>query len=264
MRKKIASFDIDMTLLDHAGYKVPESAMNALEKLRNHYYIVLSTGRDLDARFSAGLREMFEPDAVIHLNGTKITVGDRIIYEHFMEPSLVKRLLAFAENREFALGVTTGCDDYFVNPEYVTQHDMMRWGRSDRNFQNPRRLLDIGVRTMAYIGPEEGVRQVEAAFPELKLPMFAGRQGADVIEKEASKAEGLKRLCQYFRVALEDTVAFGDSMNDYEIVKLAGIGIAMGNGAEELKMTADYVTTAIGQDGIWNACVHLGLFGGRD
>lgn len=257
--KGIVSFDMDMTLLDHSNYKIPESALRAIEKLRERYYIVIATGRDLDSRFSAGLREMVEPDAVIHLNGTKITVGDELIYEHHMDPELARRLLKFAEGKNFAIGITTGEEDYFINPEYVVRHDMVRWGQSDRNFQDPQKLYQMDIRTFAYIGHEEGVWLVEEAFPEVKLPMFSSREGADVIEKEASKAEGLKRLCSYYGVPMSDTVAFGDSMNDYEIVRDAGIGVAMGNSVEELKQVADYVTTSIGEDGVWNACVQLHL-----
>ncbi|MFQ9704816.1 MAG: HAD family hydrolase [Enterocloster clostridioformis] len=89
--------------------------------------------------------------------------------------------------------------------------------------------------------------------------MFSGNMGADVVEREASKAEGLKRLCQYYDIGLERTVAFGDSMNDYEIVREAGIGVAMGNSVEELKTVADYVTDDIDRDGIWKACRHFSL-----
>jgi len=258
--KGIASFDYDMTLLNHEDFKVPDSAMRALERLRERYYIVLATGRDLETRFSAGISEIIDPDAVIHLNGTKITVGDKLIYEHRMDPELVRRLLEFSRGKEFALGITSGDEDYFVNPEYVTRHDLRRWGQSDRNFKNPEELCSMCVRTMTYLGHESGVKLVEAAFPELKLPMFSSKEGADVIEVEASKSEGLKRLCAYLNVPLSDTVAFGDSMNDYEIVRDAGIGVAMGNSIEKLKKVADYVTTDIGQDGIWNACVNLKLF----
>ena len=53
-------------------------------------------------------------------------------------------------------------------------------------------------------------------------------------------------------------MAFGDSMNDFEIVSRAGIGIAMGNSVEELKAAADYVTDPIDRDGVWNACRHFG------
>ena len=54
-------------------------------------------------------------------------------------------------------------------------------------------------------------------------------------------------------------MAFGDSMNDYELVREAGIGIAMGNSVEELKAVADYVADDIDRDGVWKACRHLGL-----
>lgn len=259
--KGIASFDMDMTLLDHATWKIPDSAGEALRRLRERYYIVIATGRDLDSKFSAGLKELVEPDAVIHLNGTKITVGDEMIYEHLMEPGLVRRLLEFSQGKAFAMGITTGTEDYYINQEYVTRHDMIRWGETDRNFKNPWDLLDMKVRTMTYIGPQEGAKLVEAAFPEVKLPMFSSGEGADVIELAASKSEGLKRLCGYYGISMKDTVAFGDSMNDYEIVRDAGIGVAMGNSIGALKTVADYVTTPIDQDGVWNACVELKLFG---
>ena len=89
--KGIASFDMDMTLLDHATFKIPDSASRALSRLRERYYIVIATGRDLDSKFSAGLKELVEPDAIIHLNGTKITVGDEMIYEHRMVPLMSSR-----------------------------------------------------------------------------------------------------------------------------------------------------------------------------
>lgn len=261
--KGIVSFDMDMTLLDHGNWRIPDSAMEALRCLREHYYIVIATGRDMDAKYSDGLTDLVKPDAVIHLNGTKITVGDKLIYEHRMERGLVERLLRFTEGKDFAMGISVGTEDYYVNPEYVTRHDMIRWKQSDRCFRDPWRLLEMPVRTMAYIGKEPGTKLVEAAFPEVRLPMFSSGEGADVIEQCASKAEGLRRLCEYLDVPLSQTVAFGDSMNDYEIIRMAGTGVAMGNGREELKRAADYVTDRIDEDGVWNACVRLGMIENR-
>lgn len=259
-KKGIVSFDVDMTLLNHEDWKIPDSAMEALKMLRDQYYIVIATGRDMDSKLSAGLTELINPDAIIHLNGTKVTIGSRTIYEYQMDRELVKRLLQFTEGKEFAMGVTVGTKDYFMNPEYVTRHDMIRWGQSDRCFRNPWKLLEMPVRTLAYIGKEPGTKLVEAAFSELKLPMFSSREGADVIEQDMSKANGLKRLCEYWDIPLSCTIAFGDSMNDFEIIRDAGIGVAMGNGNEKLKQAADYVTAPIGEDGVWKACIHLGLF----
>ena len=223
--KGIVSFDMDMTLLNHADYKIPDSAIKALDLLRKNYYIVIATGRDMDAKFSEGLADEVKPDAIIHLNGNKITIGSELIYEHCMKRELVEELLHFAEGKDYAIGMTVGDIDYFINPWCVTRHDMVRWQMSDR-----------------------------------KLPLFSSREGADIIEKDASKAEGLKRLCKAWNIPLKNTIAFGDSMNDYEIVTTAGIGVAMGNGHPQLKAAADYVTAPIGEDGVYKACEALHLF----
>ena len=147
-----------------------------------------------------------------------------------------------------------------MNPEFVVRNDIRRFGESGRNFKDPKLLLQMPVRTLVYLGQEAGAKSMEEAFPQLKLPMFSSREGADIVEKQASKAEGLKRLCDYYGVSMADTVAFGDSMNDYEIVTTAGIGVAMGNGHPQLKAAADYVTAPIGEDGVYKACEALHLF----
>ena len=48
-------------------------------------------------------------------------------------------------------------------------------------------------------------------------------------------------------------------MNDIEILKRAGVGVAMGNAHDKLKEVADMVTDDIDKDGVYNACVKLGL-----
>ena len=81
-----------------------------------------------------------------------------------------------------------------------------------------------------YIGGPEGAKELEDHFPEFKFPMFSGKNGSGCGGAGGIQGKrALKRLCQYYGIGLEQTVAFGDSMNDYEMVREAGIGIAMGN-----------------------------------
>ena len=54
-------------------------------------------------------------------------------------------------------------------------------------------------------------------------------------------------------------MAFGDGENDLNILKAVQLGIAMGNGEEQVKQIADYVTSDINEDGIYNACKHYKL-----
>lgn len=257
-KKRIVSFDLDMTLLDQATWKIPDSAIEAVEMLRKDSIIVIASGRNMDGPLSVGYKEQIRPDAVIHMNGTRVVAGDELLYEHFMDKDLLKRLLSYGEEKGIAMGLTIGDKDYFINPAEVERIDKIRWKESMRNFQDPWEMLELPIRTLAYIGEAEPVADLEEHFPELKFPLFSSRLGADIVEVQASKANGLVRLCEYYGMDISQTIAFGDSMNDYEIVRAAGTGIAMGNSVKQLKDAADYVTDDVDQDGIWNACRHFG------
>lgn len=255
------SFDLDMTLLDHNTGKITPSAMRAIDILRKKHKIVLATGRDMDNYYSSQYRDIVKPDAIVHMNGTKITVGDSLLFEHRFNPELLRELLLYCDREGYGIGMTLGDEDYYIHPEIIELSDINAWGSCDRRFQDPWKMLEMNIRTLAFIGDEAQVRRVNAEFPGLKMPLFAGRRGADVMEDGISKADGLSRLARYFgeKEDLSDTVAFGDSMNDFEVIKKAGIGVAMGNAVSELKEIADYVTSSIAEDGIYRACLHLGL-----
>ena len=82
-----------------------------------------------------------------------------------------------------------------------------------------------------------------------------------MIPKDYSKAEGIKRLIQELGISRENTYAFGDSMNDYEMLKYVEYGVAMGNADEEFKKQMKYVTEDYDKGGIYNALVRFGLIG---
>ena len=86
-----------------------------------------------------------------------------------------------------------------------------------------------------------------------------GRDFGDFTQKNLSKASAVAVLLDALGLNLEDTFAFGDSFNDIEILHYCQTGIAMGNAVDELKAVADYVTTAVTDDGIFNAFKHFGL-----
>ena len=257
--RKIFSFDIDMTLLEHKTYKITPSALVAIERLKEQgHIIVLATGRNPENSDSKQFVDIVKPNAVIGLNGTLVKVGEEKIFEHFFDKDVLKRLAKFVEGKDCALGLTLEDKDYYFNQNVIDDYDKKRWGESFRKFYPPEKLFDLTVRTLTYVGPPSGAKEIEENFPTLKLPLFAGMFGADVIEKCASKAEGLKLLCKYYNIDIKDTVAFGDSMNDKEIIEESGFGIAMGNAIEELKKYADYVTDDIADNGVYNALEKFG------
>lgn len=258
--KKLVSFDLDMTLLDHKTYKIPESAILALKELKQKGHIlVIATGRDMDTSSSKYLIEDLDIDARLDLNGTKIIVNNECIYSHYMNEDLKKRLLDYSIKKGYCIGLTVGEYDYYTNHEVLDKLDFKKFGRTFRKYANYKELYNMKVRTFAYVGYTEGVYDIEKNFSDLKLCLFSSEEGADIIEKTESKAKGLKILSKYLGIDMKNTIAFGDSMNDLDIIKEAGVGIAMGNASEKVKEVADYITDAIDKDGIYNALKNFKL-----
>lgn len=73
---------------------------------------------------------------------------------------------------------------------------------------------------------------------------------AMIINKNANKEHCLRVIANHFNIPLSDVVAFGDDINDCDMLKAAGIGVAMGNAINDLKEIADYVTETNDNDGI--------------
>ena len=74
-----------------------------------------------------------------------------------------------------------------------------------------------------------------------------------------NKATAIEKFMAHVGAPMSDSIAFGDSGNDFEMMQTVGLAVAMGNATEPIKELADYVTTDVDKDGIYNAFVHLGL-----
>lgn len=95
-------------------------------------------------------------------------------------------------------------------------------------------------------------------IPNCKITRWY-EDGIDIISKDGGKDHGIRKILEDHGFTREESIAFGDSDNDLEMLEFAGIGVAMGNAAESVKEVADYVTSHIDEDGIWNACKHFEL-----
>ena len=123
-----------------------------------------------------------------------------------------------------------------------------------------RELIGVPMHGLFLDDSVEAAKLIAERFPQLRTPIMSEeRGGADVLPVFLSKAYGLQKLAEHWGISLEETAAVGDSMNDYEMVREAGVGIAMGNAVSKLKEAADYVTADIGEDGLEKAFEYLGL-----
>ncbi len=262
-KKGIVFMDLDGTILDNKLNLIPESTLLSIRLLKCSGYItVLSTGRDMDTHYSVRYKAMIEPDAIIHHNGNKITVGNELIYEHFMDEELVRKIYTFCKDRGYCIGTSIDKEDFFLNPEVKYKADKSYKKVVERNFVPFEEIFKrhLRITALSYAGDIANEKPIiEKAFPMIKLFPFSKGLGADLVEIGSSKAEGMKRICEYYGIDVKNTYAFGDSHNDIPLLKAAYIGVAMGNADEEAKQAADYVTDDIRHDGVYKACLHFGL-----
>lgn len=66
----------------------------------------------------------------------------------------------------------------------------------------------------------------------------------DVLHPQATKGLALAQLAEHLGIEREEVIAIGDNINDLEMVEYAGLGVAVANATDELKVVADYITEA--------------------
>ena len=77
-----------------------------------------------------------------------------------------------------------------------------------------------------------------------------GMKNIEVTKKGVSKASGLLYLGKKLGIAPEEMMVFGDSGNDLDMIKMAGIGVAMANAEPEVLKAADFVTKSNNENGV--------------
>ena len=106
-----------------------------------------------------------------------------------------------------------------------------------------------------YISPAR--RKTKGEIDLGGLPTVRYNQDVLFIEP-VCKQRGIRRMLDVLGVPDEDVAVFGDGTNDVCMFGQGWLSVAMGNACAALKEKADYITTSVDQDGLWNACRHFG------
>ena len=81
----------------------------------------------------------------------------------------------------------------------------------------------------------------------------------EIIIKGTNKGKAIQKVVEILGLSMEDTIGFGDSMNDFEMIQVCHYGVAMANGSEELKAYASTVCESVEDDGVYHELKRLVL-----
>lgn len=254
-------FDIDGTLVSFQTHTIPDPTRRALFALRERgVKLFIATGRP---PVSLGVLRRgfdFEFDAYITINGQYCCNRDGVIYERTLPPDSIRRIVPYMEREQIACSFVELERTYYnlVNDKVRTLNRML--GEPDKKD----RVEDVSqahLRPIYQLSPYVS-KWEEGAFLEHMPGCKAVRWHdifMDAIPVDGGKPVGMDRVLEYYGIDLADTMAFGDGGNDVDMLRHAGIGVAMGNALDEAKQAADYVTDTVDEEGVANALKHFGL-----
>jgi len=255
--KKLIFFDIDGTLLDH-DKKVPATTKESIRGLQEAGHIVaIATGR-APYHFEE-LREELGIDSYVCLNGQYVVYQGQPLYGNPIAQEALQQLTEQAVQLDHPI-IYAGSEAMKMN---VTEHVHIdsSWGELKLTIPEYDPEYYVGrdiYQAIIFCTEEEETAYIKRFSGQLDFVRW-GPYGIDVLPAGGSKAGGIKQLVQLLEFDLEDTIAFGDYLNDLEMLAYVGHGVAMGNAPEIVKQAARHVTRDVDQDGIQHGLRMLGL-----
>jgi len=261
--KKYLFFDIDGTIWDFER-RIPDSAVMAIKALReNGHETFLCSGRTMGHITSEKLLGMGF-DGIISGCGTNILYHGSCLHLYEIPPEQLEWTLTVTASFQFQ-SILEGKDYLYFDTEYFSRDPYGIRLMKELNGQHHRTIRDYYGKWEASKLSCDTKKGYQAECYEVLKDVYDfiphNSTVLEIVPKGYDKSRGIEMLCGMLNIPMEQTIAFGDSTNDMEMLSIAGIGVAMGNGSEGAKASADLVTDPLWDDGIYNACVRLGLIG---
>lgn len=258
----VVFFDIDGTIVDEDTQIIPQSTVEAIEKLnRNGHIPVVNTGRPyshIDPRVRA-----LPFAGWVCSGGMEVYLQGQWLQRLDMGEALSRQVIDMVRQCNMQVIYEVEGGFYLDGPLSAVPPVTREAERMEKKGFFVRQLEQIRepvvIKLVTYDGP--GSRRAEfLTFMEQHFHCIdRGNTMMEFVRKGCSKAQGMQQLLDRLGQNRENTYAFGDSTNDVAMFRVAGHAICMGNGMAEAKAEAEYITDTVLGDGITKALEHYGL-----
>ncbi|MEM7530663.1 MAG: HAD family hydrolase [Chloroflexota bacterium] len=243
---RILALDMDDTLLQSDG-TISNRTLKALDQWQTQgNRIVIATGRP-HRSIAPSLPEPLLPLPRICYNGAEIRHNDERIYADFIPDEQVGEVTTFIQTQYpgINVGVEVEDDHYCLYP---------RGGRLRISYQVVERLDNLGKPAAKILMWPENETDLQPLIDWLPptvgtfiTPKF---QLVQIQSGTADKSTALKALVEGWGYSLADVVAMGDDVNDTEMLRVSGFGVAVENALPEVKAAANRVTVSNDEDAV--------------
>lgn len=259
MRKyDLFAIDIDGTLMTIGeNARIPESATEALRRAREAgINCVIATGRTLASASPFHALAEADPHIIVDNGASLMRIDGEYLWKCWFPKETIASLLAMCEEN----GV--GYEFYQGENTYINDNqDMKAFSYGVEQLQpivleDYRTVLTGDCPKILLMGTHAQIERcrviVGKRFPE--AVMYSSYPGLfEIVRRDAHKGAALRELASRMGIPMERLAAIGDNANDIQMIKEAGLGLAMGNASAEVKAVADVVLPHIEKDGFAHA-----------
>lgn len=249
---KLIALDLDDTLLNDERKITDDTVIALRECAERGIYIVLCSGRAEDAILPYVRRlEIAGKEAgryLIAINGCSIfdLHKRQQIFCKKVESDVLMRANQLAEEAGYKSEVYTPDTIYYAEETKWTKLDVDLCGLKGVAIDNYEDFLKQGFTKMLIPGEPSDLLilqdKLRSEFANKAVIFTSKPYFLEVLPPECGKGESVKWLCQHLGFSISKAMGFGDSMNDESLIRMAGYGVAMCNGLDEIKKIADFVT----------------------
>lgn len=258
MDKKIIFFDLDGTLLDQ-NKQIPNSARQAIQALKEKgHEVAIATGR---APFMfKKLRDELEIHTYVSFTGQYVVVNNEVIYQKPFPKEMLKLLIDFSSSNQHPL-LYMGHEDMKTSIEYHPYIEesiaTLKLDHSGPTY-NPAYFEECNIYQLQLFCTKDEELPYATSFEQFRFIRWHP-YSIDVLSAGESKAKGITFIMNKLGFTREQVYAFGDNLNDIEMLQSVGNGVAMGNAPDSVKKVAKHVTKDVNEDGIAYGLELVGL-----
>lgn len=262
MRKAIF-FDIDGTIWND-NHWIPDSTWEAFRKMRQQgHFLFISSGRT----------RVFIPDqkllplgfdGILAGCGTYGEFRGEVKFYHHIPHEKILRVNDFLRSVDAAY-ILEGRhflyldEERFPGEQSFAQKLKCSMGDKLIRITGNEDKLEVSKFCANYLEDAGKQQELERVLEPEYTVIHRGGNFMEIVPKGFNKATGIQEICRILEIAHEDTYSFGDSTNDLDMLEYTAHSVAMGDGMQEAKDAAEYVTSPLAEDGIYHACEHYGL-----
>lgn len=253
---KLIGVDVDGTLLNSENKITPRTRQALIRAGQMGHKIVIVSGRPTSAVKDLAKELEFDKfnGLLANYNGGSITdyTSGKVLANHNLERNLALEIL----DKTRFLNIIVPYKDMILSDKdhKFLEAESKLLGLEAKILSDIRDKLDFDPNKILFAAEiaklEESIPFLKENFGNVTSQVRSHRNYYEIMPKGLSKGNSLLEIAKLYDIDQADIIAFGDEMNDFTMIEVAGVGVAMANAVDKIKEIADYVTLSNDEDGI--------------